>query len=97
MIGTRTWGGEIWLSQDNFLVDRGIATAAETGVYGAEGRWLIENHGVDPDFTVDNAPRETFDGRDAQLEAAVKHLMGELARDPVKRPAAPPYPNKSVK
>jgi tricorn protease len=97
VIGTRTWGGEIWLSQDNFLVDRGIATAAETGVYGAEGRWLIENHGVDPDFTVDNAPRETFDGRDAQLEAAVKHLMGELARDPVKRPAAPPYPNKSVK
>src|SRR5208282_2090507 len=41
-IGTRTWGGEIWLSADNELADKGIATAAETGVYGPEGAWLIE-------------------------------------------------------
>ena len=33
IVGTRTWGGEIWLSSSNVLVDRGIATAAETGVY----------------------------------------------------------------
>ncbi|MFN8589642.1 MAG: S41 family peptidase [Candidatus Eisenbacteria bacterium] len=97
VMGTRTWGGEIWLSQDNFLADRGIATAAETGVFGPEGRWLIENHGVDPDIVVDNLPRATADGADAQLEAAVRELLGELARDPVKRPAAPPYPNKSVR
>ena len=37
VIGTRTWGGEIWLSASNVLVDRGIATAAEFGVYGPEG------------------------------------------------------------
>ena len=53
IIGTRTWGGEIWLSSSNVLVDRGIATAAETGVFGPEGQWLIEGHGVDPDVTVD--------------------------------------------
>src|SRR5205823_14328019 len=47
VIGTRTWGGEIWLSSSNVLVDGGIATAAETGVYGPEGKWLIEGHGVD--------------------------------------------------
>ena len=40
VIGTRTWGGEIWLSANNGLVDNGIATAAETGVYGPEGAWL---------------------------------------------------------
>ncbi len=97
VLGTRTWGGEIWLSQDNFLVDRGIATAAETGVYGPEGRWLIENHGVDPDVVVDNAPHETFDGRDAQLDAAVRMLLDDLARNPVRRPAPPNYPDKSVK
>src|SRR5262249_39132257 len=33
VIGTRTWGGEIWLSASKFLVDRGIATSAEYGVY----------------------------------------------------------------
>ena len=29
LIGTRTWGGEIWLTGSNVLVDRGIATAGE--------------------------------------------------------------------
>ena len=28
LIGTRTWGGEIWLTGSNVLVDNGIATAA---------------------------------------------------------------------
>ena len=70
VIGTRTWGGEIWLSFDNWLVDKGIASAAEYGVYGPEGKWLIEGHGVDPDLTVDNLPHRTFEGEDAQLKAA---------------------------
>ena len=48
MIGTRTWGGEIWLSGSNLLADQGMATAAEMGVYGPERKWLIEGHGVDP-------------------------------------------------
>src|SRR5258706_273671 len=37
VIGTRTWGGEIWLTASNFLVDKGIATAAEFGVPKANG------------------------------------------------------------
>ncbi|OGD18438.1 MAG: hypothetical protein A2W03_00905 [Candidatus Aminicenantes bacterium RBG_16_63_16] len=94
VIGTRTWGGEIWLSSSNFLVDRGIASAAETGVYGPEGEWLIEGHGVDPDIAVDNLPHATFNGRDAQLEAAVKHLRELIAKEPVEVPEHPPYPDK---
>ena len=78
MIGTRTWGGEIWLSSSNNLVDRGIATAAETGVYGPERQWLIEGHGVDPDIVVDNEPHATFNGSDAQLDASMTAL-GEVA------------------
>jgi tricorn protease len=94
VIGTRTWGGEIWLSSSNVLVDRGLASAAETGVYGPEGVWLIEGHGVDPDIVVDNLPHATFEGRDAQLEAAVKHLQELIAKDPVDVPKPPPYPDK---
>jgi tricorn protease len=94
VIGTRTWGGEIWLSSSNVLVDRGIASAAETGVYGPEGEWLIEGHGVDPDIVVDNLPHAAFEGRDAQLEAAVKHLQELIAKDPVEVPKHPPYPDK---
>jgi tricorn protease len=94
VIGTRTWGGEIWLSSSNVLVDRGIASAAETGVYGPEGEWLIEGHGVDPDIIVDNLPHAAFEGKDAQLEAAVKHLQELIAKDPVAVPKHPPYPDK---
>jgi len=94
VIGTRTWGGEIWLSQSNILVDRGIASAAETGVYGPEGEWLIEGHGLDPDIVVDNLPRATFQGKDAQLEAAVKYLQEKIEKEPVEVPHHPAYPDK---
>ena len=94
VIGTRTWGGEIWLSSSNVLVDRGLASAAETGVYGPEGEWLIEGHGVEPDIVVDNLPHATFTGKDAQLEAAVRHLQELIAKDPVDVPKPPPYPDK---
>jgi tricorn protease len=95
LIGTRTWGGEIWLSFSNFLADRGIASAAETGVYGPEGKWLIEGHGVDPDIVVDNLPHATFEGSDAQLAAAMEYLSKLVAEHPNPVPQAPPYPNKA--
>jgi tricorn protease len=97
VIGTRTWGGEIWLTSSNLLVDKGIASAAENGVYGPEGQWLIEGHGVDPDIVVDNLPRATFDGHDAQLEAAVRHLQERIREQPLIVPAAPAYPDKSFR
>ena len=95
VIGTRTWGGEIWLTSSNRLVDGGIATAAEFGVYGPEQIWLIEGHGVEPDIVVDNLPHETFQGRDAQLERAIQFLQEQIEKDPRPVPAPPAYPDKS--
>lgn len=97
VIGMRTWGGEIWLSSNNRLTDRGLARAPQTGVYGPEREWLIEGHGVDPDIVVDNLPHATFKGEDAQLEAAIIYLKEKIATDPVDVPAPPPYPDKSYK
>jgi tricorn protease len=97
VIGTRTWGGEIWLSFNNRLVDKGIASAAETGVYGPEGKWLIEGHGVDPDMVVDNLPHRAFNGQDAQLEAAIRELQEQIRLQPVDVPPHPTYPNKAFK
>jgi len=95
VIGTRTWGGEIWLSGNNRQADGGVATAAETGVYGPEGKWLIEGHGVDPDTVVDNLPHATYTGGDAQLQAAINLLQKQIEEDPRPVPHAPPYPDKS--
>jgi tricorn protease len=78
-------------------VDKGIASAAETGVYGPEGEWLIEGRGVEPDITVDNLPHATFNGEDAQLDAAIRYLQEQIRIKPVEIPKVPPYPNKSFK
>ncbi len=91
VIGTRTWGGEIWLSSGNVLLDNGIATAAENGVYGPEGQWLIEGHGVDPDIVVDNLPRATFDGKDEQLDAAMRYLDEVIRAEPIKEVPPPAF------
>jgi tricorn protease len=44
---------------------------------------------------VDNLPHATFDGADAQLQAALDLLKKEIQGDPRPVPAAPPYPDKA--
>jgi tricorn protease len=96
VLGTRTWGGEIWLTSSNRLVDKGIATAAEFGVFDRNGAWLIEGHGVEPDVVIDNLPHATFRGQDAQLAAAVKLLQKKMREQPITLPPVPPFPRKAA-
>ncbi|HUY94668.1 MAG TPA: S41 family peptidase [Terracidiphilus sp.] len=97
VIGMRTWGGEIWLSfGDTAQADNGVASAAETGVY-ADGKWLVEGHGVDPDIVVDNLPHDTYSGDDAQLKKGIEVLEEEIKADPRPVPPPPPHPDKSFK
>ncbi len=96
-IGKRTWGGEIWLSGTNRLSDNGLARAPMMGVYDENGNWLIEGHGFEPDIEVDNPPHATFNGEDAQLNAAISHLEKLIAKDPRAVPNPPAYPDKSFK
>jgi tricorn protease len=94
VIGTRTWGGEIWGSGSSGLLDRGIASVPDTGVFGTDGTWLIEGRGVEPDLVVDNLPRATWEGDDAQLDAAVAWLRARIAAAPVPPIVTPTYPDK---
>ncbi|HIF23134.1 MAG TPA: protease, partial [Gemmatimonadetes bacterium] len=88
VIGMRSWGGEIWLSNNTRASDGGLARTPQSGVYGPEGEWLIEQIGLVPDIVVDNLPHATFNGEDAQLDAAIRHLQQKIADDP--RPVPPP-------
>ncbi|HSW29356.1 MAG TPA: S41 family peptidase [Longimicrobiales bacterium] len=97
VIGMRTWGGEIWLGDSNRLTDGGHARAPSMGVFGPEGEWLIEQVGVVPDIEVDNLPRATFDGQDAQLDAAIRYLQQKIAEDARPVPQPPPYPKKAFR
>lgn len=96
-IGMRTWGGFVALHFGNQLTDNGIAAAPMHGGYGPEGKWLVEGVGHIPDIEVDNLPYETFNGKDAQLEAAIKLLQEKIAKVPREVPPVPVYPDKSFK
>jgi tricorn protease len=92
VVGTRTSGAGIWLADRNRLSDGGFARIAEFGQFGADGRWLIEGSGVSPDVEVDNLPRESYAGRDRQLETALAMLKETLAASPVVQPPAQRIP-----
>jgi len=92
LIGTRTAGAGIWLSDRNRLADRGIARIGEFAQSGLDGRWLIEGRGVSPDIEVINAPYAAFNGKDAQLETALDYLRDKLIHEPIPKLKAKPLP-----
>lgn len=92
VIGMRTAGAGIWLSDRNRLADGGAARIAEFGQFALDGRWLIEGIGVAPDQRVDNLPLATARGGDAQLDAALAELTRRLAAEPVPTLKAEPIP-----
>lgn len=96
LIGMRTWGGAVGIEPHQDLVDGGVTTPPQFGLFGFDGKWLIEGHGVEPDIEVENLPGDVLAGRDAQLEAALVHLADRLASDPMDVPETPPpFPVKA--
>jgi tricorn protease len=89
IFGTTTWGGLIGLSGNPQLADGGSLSTPSFRFVDLEGRWAVEGTGVDPDFPVVDRPEALARGEDPTLEAAVKHLMEELRRNPPKRIEVP--------
>jgi tricorn protease len=98
VIGKRTAGAGIWLSDRNRLVDNGIVRAAELGTFVStptENKWVVEGIGVTPDLEVDNPPHATFNGEDAQLTAAIKYLEDKITQQPLWKPVVPAKPERA--
>lgn len=96
VIGVRTWGGEVGSGGGYPLIDGGklyIPNYAEW----ADGKWIIEGPGFQPDITVEQNPVAVLDGRDPQLDRAIEYLKEQIARKPVPRPTPPPFPVKAWK
>jgi tricorn protease len=92
LIGKRTWGGVVGITDHGTLLDGGKVYVPEFGTADAAGHWIIEGHGVDPDIEVEQAPADVLRGSDPQLERAVLELMKLLPAVPgglPKRPAPP--------
>ena len=92
LIGKRSWGGVVGISNRGGLIDGGGVSVPEFGMTNLKGEWVIEGHGVDPDIEIENDPKSVIAGGDPQLERAVQEVLKKMATVETKlapRPAAP--------
>jgi tricorn protease len=96
IVGTRTWGGLIGYSREIPMMDGGSVTAPEFAFWTPDngGSWIVENHGVDPDYTVEERPDLVVNGHDPQLEKAIELALDGLKKTP-SLPKRPPFPVKA--
>lgn len=91
LIGTRTWGGIIGISGSLPYMDgTDVRVPFFTNYDAKTGKWIVENHGVDPDIVIDNDPIQEEQGIDQQLNKAIEVIMEELKdRKPLPSTPAP--------
>ena len=95
LIGKRSWGGVVGITNRGQLIDGGVVNVPEFGFTNKNGEWIIEGYGVDPDIEVDNDPQSVIAGKDPQLERAIAEVMAKL-KQPVKLPPKPAPPVKTI-
>jgi tricorn protease len=93
LIGKRTWGGLVGIGGYPELVDGGHVTAPRAAIYGLNGEWEVENHGIAPDYEVELDPVAWRQGHDAQLDKAIEVVMQQLKDHPLPEHKRPAYPN----
>jgi len=93
LVGHRTGGGEIGSGAGYPLVDGGTIYVPNYGAWAVDGKWVIEGSGAVPDVPVDQDPMMLMEGKDPQLDAAIKIIMDDLKAHPFSIPQPPPFPN----
>lgn len=79
IIGKRTWGGIVGISGSLPYMDgTDVRVPFFTNYDARTGKWIVENHGVDPDIEVDNDPLKEFAGEDQQLDRAVEEAIRQI-------------------
>ncbi|MFE5142904.1 S41 family peptidase [Streptomyces fagopyri] len=92
VVGTRTWGGVIGIDSRYRLVDGTLVTQPKYAFWLEGQGWGVENHGVDPDVEVVQAPQDHAAGRDVQLDEAIRIALAALEENPAKTPPSLPEP-----
>lgn len=95
LIGTRTWGGVVGLSGNPRLIDGSYPLIPNNGTYTADGRWIIEGWGVEPDILVKENPSALMAGIDVQLEKAIEEMLRALEKPHFTPPSPPQSPDRT--
>jgi tricorn protease len=93
LVGVRTWGGLVGIGGYPTLIDGGSVTAPRYAIYGLDGDWEVEGHGIPPDVQVEELPKDVAAGHDVQLERAVAVVLQQLKEHPVPVSPVPAYPD----
>ena len=93
LVGKRTWGGLVGIGPIPVLMDGGHVTSPSVAFFSPKGEWDVENHGVEPDYVVEQDPKAVSEGHDPQLEKAVALALEELGKTPQPEVQKPAYPN----
>jgi tricorn protease len=74
-------------------MDGGGVSAPSSAVWSPTGQWDAENVGIAPDIEVEHDPELVRQGKDPQLERAIREVMTALEKNPLPQPKRPAYPN----
>ena len=94
VVGVPSWGGLVGIVNGQRTIDNGTVHQSNNAFYGRDGKWLVENHGADPDVLQDNDPASVMAGKDLQLEKAVEVALQKIKDQPWQFPPVPPYPKR---
>jgi tricorn protease len=94
VIGVPSWGGLVGIINRQKTIDNGFVEQSNNAFWNEKGKWLVENHGADPDILVVNDPESVLRGEDPQLEKAIEVLRKKIQENPWTFPGRPPYPKK---
>ena len=92
LIGKRTWGGVIGITNRGNLIDGGVVRVPEFATNSIDGEFYIEGHGVDPDIEVGNDAESVIAGRDPQLERGIAEILKMVRENPRTFPDRPADP-----
>ncbi len=93
LVGVRTWGGLVGIGGYPQLMDGGRVMAPRWAIYGLQGHWEVEGHGIPPDYEVQLDPKLWREGHDPQLEKAVAVALQLLKEHPLPKYPRAPYPD----
>jgi tricorn protease len=95
LIGKRTWGGVVGISDFGPVVDGGSVFVPQYATASVEGQYVVEGEGVAPDIEVENDLASMLAGRDAQLDRAIAELEAKIKTEPRTVPTLPVDPVKA--
>jgi tricorn protease len=96
IVGERTLGILVGPATGHTLIDNGFITVPDARLFGANGKWFAEGHGIEPSIEVWDDPAELAKGNDPQLTRAIEEALNLIKTKPHKSQPRPAYENRTA-